>query len=77
MLADIPVVMLTIVDEKDMGYTLGAADYLTKPVDWQRLASILQKYRCRHPPCSVLIVEDEASTRKLWRDGCSKKRGGR
>jgi signal transduction histidine kinase/DNA-binding response OmpR family regulator len=66
-LADIPVVMLTIVDEKDMGYTLGAADYLTKPVDWQRLANILQKYSCRYPPCPVLIVEDEAVTRQLWR----------
>ncbi|PYI88408.1 MAG: hypothetical protein DME26_03695 [Verrucomicrobia bacterium] len=31
-LADIPVIMLTIVDDKNMGYALGASDYLTKPV---------------------------------------------
>ena len=36
-LADIPVVMLTIVDEKNRGYALGAADYLTKPIDRDRL----------------------------------------
>jgi CheY-like chemotaxis protein len=35
-LADIPVIMLTIMDDKGMGYTLGAADYLTKPIDWER-----------------------------------------
>ena len=31
--ADIPVIMLTIVDDKIMGYALGVADYLTKPID--------------------------------------------
>jgi signal transduction histidine kinase/response regulator RpfG family c-di-GMP phosphodiesterase len=66
--ADIPVIMLTIVDDKNMGYALGAADYLTKPIDWGRLAVILQKYRCAHPPCTVLVVEDDADTREmLWR----------
>jgi CheY-like chemotaxis protein len=30
-LADIPVIMLTVVDDKNLGYALGAADYLTKP----------------------------------------------
>jgi CheY-like chemotaxis protein len=65
--ADIPVIMLTIVDDKNIGYTLGAADYLTKPIDWGRLAVILQKYRCAHPPCTVLVVEDEADTRDMLR----------
>ena len=36
-LADIPVVLMTIVDEKNRGYALGAADYLVKPVDRERL----------------------------------------
>src|SRR5262249_8034397 len=63
--ADIPVIMLTIVDDKNMGYALGAADYLTKPIDWDRLAAILQKYRCAPPPCSVLVVEDDTDTRDM------------
>jgi GAF domain-containing protein/DNA-binding response OmpR family regulator len=65
--ADIPVIMLTIVDDKNMGFALGAADYLTKPVDWDRLAAILKKYRCAHPPCGVLVVEDDTDTRDMLR----------
>jgi CheY-like chemotaxis protein len=67
LLADIPVIMLTIVDDKNLGYALGATDYLTKPVDWDRLAAILQKYHCAHPPCTVLVVEDDADTRDMLR----------
>jgi signal transduction histidine kinase/CheY-like chemotaxis protein len=65
--ADIPVIMLTIVDDKNIGYALGAADYLTKPIDWGRLAVLLQKYRCAHPPCTVLVIEDDADTRDMLR----------
>jgi signal transduction histidine kinase/CheY-like chemotaxis protein len=65
--ADIPVIMLSIVDEKQMGYSLGASDYLTKPLDWERLADVLEKYECSRPPCPVLIVEDDASLRELLR----------
>src|SRR5690606_21733642 len=58
-LHDIPVIMLTMVDDKNKGYALGAADYLTKPIDRGRLGQLLQKYRCPAPPCPVLIVEDD------------------
>jgi signal transduction histidine kinase/DNA-binding response OmpR family regulator len=63
--ADIPVIMLTIVDDKVMGYALGVADYLTKPIDWERLAAILQKYHCAQPPCLGLVVEDNAAMRDM------------
>jgi CheY-like chemotaxis protein len=66
-LADIPVIMLTIVDDKNLGYALGATDYLTKPVDRQRLMVILQKYQCEYSPCPVLIVEDDEATREMMR----------
>jgi CheY-like chemotaxis protein len=35
---DIPVILVTIMDDKNLGYSLGAAEYMTKPVDRQRLA---------------------------------------
>ena len=38
-LADIPVVMLTMLDDRNLGYALGAADYLTKPIDRERLVA--------------------------------------
>jgi signal transduction histidine kinase/CheY-like chemotaxis protein/ligand-binding sensor domain-containing protein/protocatechuate 3,4-dioxygenase beta subunit len=65
--ADIPVVMLTIVDDKSMGFALGAADYFTKPIDWQRLAVVLKKHRKPAVPQSVLIVEDDERTREMLR----------
>ena len=64
-LVDIPVIMLTIMDEKHMGYALGAADYLTKPIDWERLAAVLQRYECARPPCPVLVVEDDPVMREM------------
>ena len=75
-LADIPVIMFTIVDDKNKGYTLGASDYLIKPINRDRLVSILQKYRRDLPHFEVLVVEDDAETRELLRrvlekDGCT------
>ena len=66
-LSEIPVIMLTIMDEKQMGYALGAADYLTKPIDWDRLVAILQRYDCARPPCPLLVVEDDPVMRDMLR----------
>jgi len=66
-LSEIPVIMLTIMDEKQMGYALGAADYLTKPIDWDRLAAVLQRYDCARPPCPLLVVEDDPVMRDMLR----------
>jgi signal transduction histidine kinase/CheY-like chemotaxis protein len=65
-LADIPVIMLTIVDDKNKGYALGAADYMTKPFDRQQLAATLARYRRAtngHAP--ALVVEDDEAARAL------------
>ena len=43
--ADAAVVMLTLVHESDLGYMLGASEYLNKPVARERLAAVLEKYR--------------------------------
>ena len=66
-LSEIPVIMLTIMDEKQMGYALGAADYLTKPIDWDRLAAVLERYECARPPCPLLVVEDDPVMRDMLR----------
>ncbi|HSB61984.1 MAG TPA: response regulator, partial [Vicinamibacteria bacterium] len=65
--ADIPVVMVSMLDSKEMGIALGASDYVLKPIDRDRLASVLRKYRCPNPPCPVLLVEDESDTREFLR----------
>ncbi len=66
-LADIPVIMVTIMDDRNLGYALGASDYLIKPVERERLVAVLKRYRCAQPPCPILIVEDDATTREMMR----------
>ena len=64
-LADIPVVMLTIVDDQTMGYSLGAAEYLTKPIDRDRLASVLKKYAATGLVRSALVVQNDPAGRDM------------
>lgn len=67
-LASIPVIMITIVDDKNMGFALGAAEYLSKPIDRDKLLAILGKYcQCPERNCTALVVEDDPATRELTR----------
>jgi PAS domain S-box-containing protein len=63
---DIPVVMLSIAPDRDMGYMLGAVESLTKPVDRSLLRKVVQKYMTADD-FSVLIVDDDDSSRALLR----------
>lgn len=62
-LRDIPVIMVTIVDEENRGYALGAAAYLTKPINRECLLKALASCRPDHASPRVLVVEDDAHTR--------------
>ncbi|HEX2623562.1 MAG TPA: response regulator, partial [Phototrophicaceae bacterium] len=78
-IADIPVIMITIVDDRNRGFTLGAAEYLTKPIDRKRLVELLNQYRRDRKTGEmplvnidepgdaghVLIVEDDPIIREL------------
>jgi signal transduction histidine kinase/DNA-binding response OmpR family regulator len=64
-LSDIPVVMMTIVSDQALGYALGASDYLTKPIDRDKLVGILRKYDCKNPLCKILVVDDDPSIREI------------
>jgi signal transduction histidine kinase/CheY-like chemotaxis protein len=66
-LADIPVIMVSIVDDKDRGFTLGANEYMTKPVNPDRLSEILKKLHIDGIPGTVLIIEDDEPSRLLLR----------
>ena len=50
-----------------MGFALGAADYFTKPIDFQRLHQVLEKYRKPANHQTVLVVEDDAEMREMLR----------
>ena len=61
--ANIPVFVISMVDEENKGYTLGASEYVTKPIDRTRLHILMKKYRWDSG--SALVVEDDSGTRKL------------
>jgi PAS domain S-box-containing protein len=63
-LAKIPVVLLTILDERQKGFRLGAADYLVKPVDPGRLTAALQRYAGDPAARRILVVDDDADLRR-------------
>lgn len=71
-LADIPVIMLTMVEERNLGFTLGASEYVLKPIDKRKLLDAVRKHmvvsdRDEAEPSRgrVLIVEDDTDTREL------------
>jgi CheY-like chemotaxis protein len=63
-LNDIPVIICTVTDHQRKGLTLGAAGYLTKPIDRDRLITLLNGYAVRTRQTRVLVVEDEADQRE-------------
>ena len=65
-LADIPVVLVTIVDEKNRGYALGATDYMVKPVDRARLSGVLRNI-CGAGGRQALLVDDDEMMRRGMR----------
>jgi CheY-like chemotaxis protein len=65
-LRKIPVVMLTMIYDRTRGYSLGAVDCLTKPVDRELLHKTLSRYYCaEEDTCHVLLVDDDAETREM------------
>ncbi len=65
-LSGIPVIMLSILDEKPLGMALGAAGYLTKPVEKDRLITVLGHF-AQDGDTRVLVVEDDDATRDIVR----------
>ena len=64
-LAEVPIILLTMLENKDMGFALGAADYLTKPIDAAKLIPVIEKHRSTAPTGTVLVVEDDPPSREL------------
>jgi len=62
-LAGIPVILLSVEEHRARGFSLGAAEYLIKPVEPQRLVSVVGKMIARKG--EVLVVDDDADSRAL------------
>jgi signal transduction histidine kinase/DNA-binding response OmpR family regulator len=65
--ADLPVIVLTFLDDRDLGYSLGASEYLVKPVDRERVIAAVRKLGPRRAERRALVVEDDPDTREMLR----------
>ncbi|KMO34052.1 histidine kinase, partial [Methylobacterium variabile] len=69
-----PVIITSVVNEQGLGRALGATDYLVKPIDWDHLKGLMERYRPEGAPGTVLLVDDDDDARErlcrtLTRDG--------
>ncbi len=71
-LSGIPVIMVTFVDQRGLAASLGAADYVQKPVKWDRFRQVMDHFRGSEG--HILVVDDDEELRRqvrsaLQRDG--------
>jgi PAS domain S-box-containing protein len=64
-LADLPVIMVSVLGEQQLGLALGATEYLTKPIDRTQLRHILRRYAQAASNGPVLLVEDDPEMRRV------------
>jgi two-component system sensor histidine kinase/response regulator len=62
-IADVPVIMVSVVDNLQMGIGLGASNCLNKPVDRDRLAVLIEKYESTRPAGETSAAISEHVTR--------------
>ena len=61
-LVNIPVVMSSIIEDRHLAQTLGAVDYLSKPVDKVRLLKVVDKHIAKSARGPILVIEDDPDT---------------
>ena len=59
-----PIVMITVLDEQNLAFSLGASDYLQKPIDWPSLKAVTDRLRLQGGDGPVLVVDDDADARE-------------
>jgi signal transduction histidine kinase/DNA-binding response OmpR family regulator len=69
-MADVPIIMVTIVDDRARGFALGASEHLLKPLDGSRLTQVLRRYQ--PTAVHVLVVEDDTALADLLRRNLKK-----
>jgi len=66
---NIPVIIVSIVDECDIGFSLGAVGYLVKPIDKKQLLQSLEELdlpaKENGAPLKILVIDDQPEDIKL------------
>ncbi len=66
-LSSIPVILVSFLDDKNLGYALGAHEYLSKPIDRSRLAAVLKSHHRGGSAALALVVDDDPNARAMVR----------
>ena len=67
LLSQIPIIIVTIGDYEKMAKDFGVVDFLSKPIVWDNLHQILEKYKVVSKSKHILVVDDDSSTRTILR----------
>ncbi|GJE16954.1 response regulator [Methylobacterium marchantiae] len=59
-----PVIMVTVLDEQSLAFSLGATDYLHKPIEWGHLKEAMERFKATASDGPVLVVDDDADVRE-------------
>ncbi len=62
---NIPVVLLTIAGQTELGYSLGAQEYLMKPVSKDELIAVARRLGVRSETPTLLVIDDDPGTQEL------------
>jgi signal transduction histidine kinase/CheY-like chemotaxis protein len=66
-LCDIPVILVTVMGDREMGLALGAAEHLTKPIESEELLRVLRRSAPFDGTTDILVVDDDSATRDILR----------
>jgi PAS domain S-box-containing protein len=62
-LHETPVIMISVLHERSVGFAMGANEYLTKPIDWAQLKRVMERFEEGGTGRRVLVVDDEPDAR--------------
>jgi len=63
--SEIPVILLSMMDDQRIGYALGAADFMTKPIERKKLVQLLKKHGSHKKAAPILVVDDDPGIRDM------------
>jgi signal transduction histidine kinase/CheY-like chemotaxis protein len=75
-LAQIPVIVATILDDRDMGFALGASNFVTKPLERDKLLEMVEAYCGGKRNLPILVVDDDPAARETVRRTLRKEQWG-
>ncbi|WP_404810487.1 response regulator [Methylobacterium flocculans] len=59
-----PIIMVTVLDEQNLAFSLGATDYLQKPIEWGQLKAAMERFKPSEHKGPVLIIDDDPDARE-------------